>query len=210
MSTATTSDAAEPIPSLVEPWFERTEYLDRLRRVQAEAKRRGLDGVLLFQPESVTWLTGFFRVKSSLYLRKPRSILERISSRVAQSLRRLHHFSLPRGTGRSDAFCRRRSHPPSPRSPGPAAYLWAALIARIYDVFPLVCPNCGAELRLIAFLTEPAPVKHILSHLGLPSEPPPLAAARGPPLDGLDQSPNFDLTDPAPAPQDHFDQSVSW
>ena len=103
-----------------------------------------------------------------------------------------------------------QSDPPSPRAPGPAAYLWAALIARIYDVFPLACPNCGAELRLIAFLTEPAPVKHILSHLGLPSEPPPLAAARGPPLDGLDQSPNVDLTDPAPAPEDHFDQSVSW
>ena len=59
-SAATTADAAKPIPSLVEPWFERTEYLDRLRRVQAEARRRGLDGVLLFQPESVTWLTGFF------------------------------------------------------------------------------------------------------------------------------------------------------
>ena len=51
---------AQAIPSLVEPWFERAEYLDRLGRVQAEAKRRGLDGVLLFQPESVTWLTGFF------------------------------------------------------------------------------------------------------------------------------------------------------
>ena len=48
------------IPSLVEPWFERAEYLDRLGRVQAEARRRSLDGVLLFQPESVTWLTGFF------------------------------------------------------------------------------------------------------------------------------------------------------
>ena len=52
--------AAEAIPSLAEPWFERAEYLGRLNRVQAEAKRRGLDGVLLFQPESVTWLTGFF------------------------------------------------------------------------------------------------------------------------------------------------------
>ena len=51
---------AKSIPSLVEPWFERAEHLDRLSRVQAEAKRRGLDGVLLFQPESVTWLTGFF------------------------------------------------------------------------------------------------------------------------------------------------------
>ena len=60
MPAAATIDPAEPVPSLIEPWFERTEYLDRLRRVQAEANRQGLDGVLLFQPESVTWLTGFF------------------------------------------------------------------------------------------------------------------------------------------------------
>ena len=30
---------------------------------------------------------------------------------------------------------------PKPRSP--AHYLWAALIARIYEVFPLICPMCG-------------------------------------------------------------------
>ena len=48
------------VPSLVEPWFERQEYLDRLARVQQAVVAGGLDGVLLFQPESVTWLTGFF------------------------------------------------------------------------------------------------------------------------------------------------------
>ncbi len=37
-------------------------------------------------------------------------------------------------------------------------YLWAMLLARIYEVFPLLCPNCGAELRLIAFVTDSAPV----------------------------------------------------
>jgi hypothetical protein len=26
-----------------------------------------------------------------------------------------------------------------------ARYAWAALLARIYEVFPLVCPLCGAE-----------------------------------------------------------------
>jgi hypothetical protein len=31
----------------------------------------------------------------------------------------------------------------------PARYLWAMLIARIYEVFPLVCPtHCGAEMRI--------------------------------------------------------------
>ncbi|MDP6962449.1 MAG: Xaa-Pro peptidase family protein [Dehalococcoidia bacterium] len=45
---------------LSEPWFNKAEYLDRLQRIQAELVARRLDGVLLFQPESITWLTGFF------------------------------------------------------------------------------------------------------------------------------------------------------
>ncbi|MEX0891400.1 MAG: transposase, partial [Gemmatimonadota bacterium] len=35
---------------------------------------------------------------------------------------------------------------------------WARLIARIYEVSPLTCPNCGAEMRILAFLTDPAVV----------------------------------------------------
>ncbi|MCZ8099902.1 MAG: Xaa-Pro peptidase family protein [Burkholderiales bacterium] len=42
------------------PWFERQEFLDRVARVQAGLRERGLDGLLAFAPESVTWLTGFF------------------------------------------------------------------------------------------------------------------------------------------------------
>jgi len=37
---------------------------------------------------------------------------------------------------------------PKPRPP--AHYLWAALTARIYEVFPLLCPMCGGQMRLIA------------------------------------------------------------
>ena len=47
-------------PLIYEPWFELSEYEARLARVQAELKTRGLDGLLAFQPETVTWLTGFF------------------------------------------------------------------------------------------------------------------------------------------------------
>ena len=39
--------------------------------------------------------------------------------------------------------------------PHPARYLWAALLARIFEVFPLTCTHCGGELKLIAFVTEP-------------------------------------------------------
>ena len=48
------------LPLISEPWFERSEYLGRLGRVQSALRQRGLDGLLAFQPETVTWLTGFF------------------------------------------------------------------------------------------------------------------------------------------------------
>jgi len=62
----------------------------------------------------------------------------------------------------------------------PARYLWAMLLARLYEVFPLTCPKCGTEMRIIAFVTEAAPVQRILSHIGEPALPPRIAPARGP------------------------------
>ena len=47
-------------PLIFEPWFGRDEYEARLGRVQAVLRERGLDGLLAFQPETVTWITGFF------------------------------------------------------------------------------------------------------------------------------------------------------
>jgi hypothetical protein len=36
------------------------------------------------------------------------------------------------------------------------------LITRIYEVFPLLCPICGAQMRLIAFITEGVQIRKIL------------------------------------------------
>ncbi|MBF9036888.1 M24 family metallopeptidase [Rhodobacterales bacterium HKCCE2091] len=41
-------------------WFEPSEYRARLARVQAELTARGLDAMIAFLPETVTWLTGYF------------------------------------------------------------------------------------------------------------------------------------------------------
>jgi hypothetical protein len=43
--------------------------------------------------------------------------------------------------------------------------LWAALIRRIDEVDPLVCPRCGGTRRIIAFITEPRVIAKILRHL---------------------------------------------
>ena len=53
-----------------------------------------------------------------------------------------------------------------------AHYLWAVLIARIYEVFPLVCPLCSGQMRIIAFITHSAEIRHILNHIGVESAPP--------------------------------------
>jgi hypothetical protein len=63
-----------------------------------------------------------------------------------------------------------------------ARYAWALLLARIYEVFPLFCPKCGGEMRIIAFITEAPAVREIPAHLGEPTSPPRMAPARGPPL----------------------------
>jgi hypothetical protein len=62
--------------------------------------------------------------------------------------------------------------------------LWAVLIARIYEVLPLLCPVCGGQMRLIAFITHSADIRQILDHIGVDSQPPHITPARGPPLWG--------------------------
>ena len=86
---------------------------------------------------------------------------------------------------------------------------WAQLLARIYEVLPLLCPNCDGPMRVLAFLTDPPVVRSILVHLDLPYRPPPVAPARGPPQGDflLDQSPAVDLSEAEPAPAFDFDQS---
>ena len=59
-------------------------------------------------------------------------------------------------------------------------YLWAMLLARIYEVFPLTCPICHAEMRIIAFINDASTVRKILDHIGESTRPPSIAPARGP------------------------------
>ena len=70
-----------------------------------------------------------------------------------------------------------------PRSHDRSRIAWAKLMARVGEEFPLACPTCGGDIRLIAFITKPGPIRKILTHLGEPLEPPPVSPARGPPTD---------------------------
>jgi hypothetical protein len=108
---------------------------------------------------------------------------------------------------------------PEPVPPKRAAhYLWAVLIARIYEVFPLLCPLCGGQMRIIAFITHSADIRHILDHIGVACEPPHIYPARGPPLwercdaqagEGSQTGSDWDLV-AQPTPDYEVDQRVSW
>jgi hypothetical protein len=52
------------------------------------------------------------------------------------------------GGGTGQAAPHTQTEPGAPKRP--AHYLWAVLIARIYEVFPLLCPMCGGQMRIIA------------------------------------------------------------
>ena len=63
---------------------------------------------------------------------------------------------------------------------------WAMLLARIYDVFPLVCPQCGGSMRVLSVVSEIQSVEKILTHINEPIEAPVMTPARGPPQAGFD------------------------
>jgi len=110
------------------------------------------------------------------------------------------------------------THPPEPQSrpskrkASTAASLWAMLLARIYELHPLLCPNCGNDLRIIAFITTTDTIERILEHIGEPTTPPPIAPARAPPGQQLeiDQTPSYALDAVDPIPDLDLDQSQQW
>jgi len=95
----------------------------------------------------------------------------------------------------------------------------AALIARIYEVYPLLCPMCEGQMRIIAFITFSADIHKILEHIGVEPEAPRIAPARGPPLwdecgaretgEGIEALPGWDMANQSP-PDYPDDQRTDW
>ena len=94
----------------------------------------------------------------------------------------------------------------------PSRYSWARLLARIYEVFHLLCPVCQQEMKIISFITEADVIVKLLTAMDEEPEAPIVAPARAPPLWELadsDQSVDDEVSVDS-IPGDHFDQSVSW
>lgn len=56
---------------------------------------------------------------------------------------------------------------------------WRECIKKVWEVDPLECPRCGAEMKIVSFITQAAVIRRILQHLNLWRES--MTAARPPP-----------------------------
>jgi Putative transposase len=80
------------------------------------------------------------------------------------------------------------SHPPGKDTPGrPPTHRcryrpWHELMRRCLKIDVETCGRCGGKMRLVALIKDAENIARYLRHLGLPTDVPPLAPARGPPF----------------------------
>ena len=76
---------------------------------------------------------------------------------------------------------------------------WAACIKRVYEIDPLECPRCKAQMRIIAFIQDEHSIKEIMTSQGI-------ADVRAPPsmlkfidaTEAIDELPSYDSFEPSP------------
>ena len=82
---------------------------------------------------------------------------------------------------------------------------WAACLARVFEVFPLICPKCNIEMKPVAVILADKELERLLTHLGQPVDFPvfkPAPKADSPPDEDCQLDPRVDLyegIDQAPA-----------
>ncbi len=75
---------------------------------------------------------------------------------------------------------------------------WAACIKRIYEIDPLECPKCKAQMRIIAFIQDEHSIKEIMKSKGIADfrAPPPIPKFIDA-SEALDELPSYDSFEPA-------------
>lgn len=87
-----------------------------------------------------------------------------------------------------------------------SSYSWAKLLARVYEVFPLIC-TCGEVMKIIAFITNPHTARQILAHLKLntnPFDPIPLELEEWENSSQIAVEPEYEMSQLIPGTHDGF------
>ena len=90
-----------------------------------------------------------------------------------------------------------------------ASQTWAMLIKRLYEIDPLACPECGGQMKVVAFLEPPQAdvIEKILRHCGLWCP----ASARAPPAGDLRvHDPDSDSASQEPRELTFVDEAAFW
>jgi hypothetical protein len=74
---------------------------------------------------------------------------------------------------------------------------WAACIKRMYEIDPLECPKCKAQMRIIAFIQDEHSIKQIMKSQGITDfrAPPPIPKFIDT-TEAIDELPSYDSFDP--------------
>ncbi len=95
-----------------------------------------------------------------------------------------YYSSVQRGKRRKRGLEERPPEAPSIEDDTPstraARRVWSRLIKKINEVDPLLCPECGGAMEIIAFIEEVRVIRKILGHLKLWEEPIPRAPPQVP------------------------------
>jgi len=60
------------------------------------------------------------------------------------------------------------------------------MLAKVYEVLPILCRHCGAEMKPVALILDSDSLDRICRHQGQPPGIPTIAAARDPPQRDFD------------------------
>jgi hypothetical protein len=65
---------------------------------------------------------------------------------------------------------------PLPEPKKKPSFTWVECMRRVYEINPMLCPKCGKEMRIIAFITDYKELQKIMASMGIPKAqaPPPI------------------------------------
>ena len=76
------------------------------------------------------------------------------------------YSSRSRGAAKEEAAIEIQAYAPdSSAKPSPR---FAALMKRVFEIDPLLCPRCGAAMKIKAFISDPHEIERLMTNLGLP------------------------------------------